>query len=550
MSRSSTKKNPVIVRESASIGASSAEADDDFLFNCFVHHPCLDDLRNPESRIMVLAGRTGSGKTALLRHIEKTQEHVSFVDPLDLSMGYIVNSDVLRFFDNIGADLDIFFKILWKHVLLIEFIRLRYAVKDSAKSRSTMDRFREVFNRNDQRKKAMEYLENWENQFWITMDENVKSLTEKLEQKLNVEIGPEIAKLKAKAGYEHHISKEKKGDIVRRVQQIISTNQLAELNHVLDLLQDDRVNSKGGVYYILIDKLDERWVDESIRFKLIRALIESLKSFRKIRNCKIVVALRSDNLERTNIENVDLSYQKEKYSDYIYELYWNKKQIKELLDKRISYLYKRKYTTENVLFDDVFSYEIKRESAFEFITERTLMRPRDVLSFVNECLRQSEGRPDVPPNALRDAEIRYSSQRLQALYDEWRSTFPTLKAVTEFLSGRAASFSFADLSAADLIAEVAFKIAGDKKIDFDPLFDPAKKVFDGDKPTAHLDFARLMVATLYRVGAIGIKYNKESRFIWVHNDHEEVVTSSIGGETMIRVHLMLHRALNIHQGRA
>src|SRR5260370_35073153 len=50
--------------------------------------------------------------------------------------------------------------------------------------------------------------------------------------------------------------------------------------------------------HILIDKLDEHWVDVSIRFKLIRSLIESLKSFRRISNLKILVALRSDVLER------------------------------------------------------------------------------------------------------------------------------------------------------------------------------------------------------------------------------------------------------------
>jgi hypothetical protein len=56
-------------------------------------------------------------------------------------------------------------------------------------------------------------------------------------------------------------------------------------------------------FHILIDKLDEHWVDVSIRFKLIRSLIESLKSFRRITNLKILVALRSDVLGA--VENQD-----------------------------------------------------------------------------------------------------------------------------------------------------------------------------------------------------------------------------------------------------
>ncbi len=66
-------------------------------------------------------------------------------------------------------------------------------------------------------------------------------------------------------------------------------------------------------YYILIDKLDERWVDDSIRFKMIRALIDALKQFKKIRNLKIIADLRSDVLERVVQETGDLGFQREKF---------------------------------------------------------------------------------------------------------------------------------------------------------------------------------------------------------------------------------------------
>ncbi|MNI99331.1 hypothetical protein D3C73_1583820 [compost metagenome] len=62
--------------------------------------------------------------------------------------------------------------------------------------------------------------------------------------------------------------------------------------------------------FILIDKLDERWVDESIRFRLIRALIASLKSFKAVRNLKVLVALRTDILERVVQETSDITFQR------------------------------------------------------------------------------------------------------------------------------------------------------------------------------------------------------------------------------------------------
>lgn len=48
------------------------------------------------------------------------------------------------------------------------------------------------------------------------------------------------------------------------------------------MLSDQAKDDYGEKYFILIDRLDERWADVSIRFKLIRALIESLKHSEKL----------------------------------------------------------------------------------------------------------------------------------------------------------------------------------------------------------------------------------------------------------------------------
>jgi hypothetical protein len=45
-------------------------------------------------------------------------------------------------------------------------------------------------------------------------------------------------------------------------------------------------------YYIIIDQLDDNWAENDTRYKFIRALIEEIKVFRKIKNIKIIAALR------------------------------------------------------------------------------------------------------------------------------------------------------------------------------------------------------------------------------------------------------------------
>ena len=110
------------------IGAAAAEEDIDFLKNCFVDTgvmSVLSDCRDPRS---IAIGRTGSGKTALLSRLSETEERVIEILPESLSLSYISNSTVLNFFDRLGVKLDIFFKLLWRHVFAVELIKHHFKI--------------------------------------------------------------------------------------------------------------------------------------------------------------------------------------------------------------------------------------------------------------------------------------------------------------------------------------------------------------------------------------------------------------------------------------
>lgn len=313
MARDPTTNNPIVVRPGMTIGSISAESDDEYLFECFVDHPAVTSCQSIKSPGMIVAGRTGSGKTAIIRYIDENAEHATVIEPEAMSLSYVSNSDILRFVQAIGGDLDLLFLALWKHVLCIEFIRLRYNVTSEEKSRSIFSALWERFTKDQRKQKSLQYLRDWEGKFWTTMDQNIKEITEKYETKLQAELGGEVSKFKARGQYDKQISSEKKSELVARARKSINAEQVSELAGVIDMLADVSTEDNMGKYYILIDKLDERWVDDSIRFKLIRALIESLKSFRRIPNLKILVALRSDILERVVQETGDIEFQREKF---------------------------------------------------------------------------------------------------------------------------------------------------------------------------------------------------------------------------------------------
>jgi Cdc6-like AAA superfamily ATPase len=152
------RTNPVVLKPGMTIGANAAEMDDEFLLQCFVHYPPVELCINMASRGMVIDGRTGSGKTAILKFIHSKSEHSVEIDPSEMAMSYVSNSDALNFLHAIGADLDLLFQALWKHVLCIEFIRLKFSVTNETNSRSVFERLRSRFSKDARKTRAIRYL--------------------------------------------------------------------------------------------------------------------------------------------------------------------------------------------------------------------------------------------------------------------------------------------------------------------------------------------------------------------------------------------------------
>jgi len=59
--------------------------------------------------------------------INKTDAIV--ISPETLSFNYLANSTILQFFLEAGVKLDLFFKLLWRHVFTVELLRNRYNLK-------------------------------------------------------------------------------------------------------------------------------------------------------------------------------------------------------------------------------------------------------------------------------------------------------------------------------------------------------------------------------------------------------------------------------------
>lgn len=543
MAKAGKRTNPIVLQAGMSIGTNAAEFDDDFLLPCFVHYPPVDLCMNVGSRGMVIDGRTGAGKTAILRYIATKATNSVTIDPTEMAMSYVTNSDVLQFLQAIGADLDLTFAVLWKHVLCIEFIRLRYKVDSETSSKSVFATILNTFSRDDRKKRSLNYLKNWEGKFWITMDQNIKELTEKVENQVKAEFGAEVEKFKAGGQYEKRMSTDKKSELVARIRKIIHADQLAELAGVVDMLaeleSEDKNRFDETSYYIMIDRLDENWVDVSIRFRLIRALIETLKSFRRITDLKILVAMRSDVLERVIQETRDISFQREKLDDYFIHLKWNKVLLRELVNTRIQKLFRKRYSQGIIQFDDVFPYNVGNVAPFDYMIERTLMRPRDIIAFVNECLNAAEGTYEVTGQTIRKAEIEFSRIRRDALEQEWQSAFPSIRRVLDYIGHKQKPIiSMTEFAEGEDANNLALAIYSENSLALDPLHAAATSHCDLAKPTP-IDFLKEMIVVLYRVGAVGVKLRNGNRYLYSHIDQPILPLAQITDDTRVRIHPML-----------
>lgn len=546
MAKTERRPNPIVLRQGMTIGSSSAETDDEFLFECFVHYPPVDLCTRVQSPAMIVAGRTGAGKTAILRHIERQAEHSVEIDPAEMAMSYVSNSDALNFLQAIGADLDLLFQVLWKHVLCIEFIRLKWSIDGEERSRSIFMRLFERFVNDPRKQRAIQYLRAWEGKFWITMDQNIRELTEKVEGRLHAELGGEIQKFRAGGQYEKRLSTEKKSELVARARKIINANQLSELNSVIEILGSSDLNDSMNKYYILIDKLDNRWVDTAIRFRLIRSLIESLRTFRRITNLKILVALRTDILERVVQETSDITFQREKFEDYFVRLRWTKSELKQLVNKRIDALLKRQYSGKTIYFEDVFRHRVGNQDPFDYMIDRTLMRPRDIIAFVNECIRVSEGQYDVSATHVRRAELEFSRIRRDALEQEWLSAFPSLRKLLDYVSKpKKIVVDMDELCSREHIDELTLSVCASGKIDRDPIFELCRGYVVDNKFEQPIDVAKAAIAILYRVGAVGVKIQAGDKFLYSHVDQPIISADILTTDVRVRIHPMLYGALRI-----
>ena len=532
-----------IFKSNQTIGAAQAELDSHYLAECFVDTGDLLVLRNCDDPRRIVAGRTGAGKSALLARLAELEEHPIQIRPESLALAYIANSNVIAFFTEAGVKMDIFYRLLWRHVLVVEVLKARFNIENEAAKRSFLDTLWQVIPRNKKHELALQYLRNWGESFWKETEYRIQEVTSTLENELQGSVGPSlrgIGVLNASAA--RRLTEQQKEEVVHRAQEVVNKVQIVELSRVIDLLDEVLLNDPQRKYFVVIDKLDEDWVEERLRYQLIRALIETSLDFARIKNVKVIIAARNDLLDRVYRFTRDPGFQEEKYRTSTLQIHWTREQLIEILDSRIGVLVREQYTREPVTHQDVLTPKVGRQAGIDYLLGRTLMRPRDVIQFFNACIAHSDGRPTITLRALREAEGVYSRERLRALADEWFGLYPNLLHLTRLLKRRRETFAADELELGDLeenYLELLVSGQGQNGLDLQMM----NLVFEGAMSLA--EYRTNVLLVFYKVGLVGLKVEAFSPISWGDAGAVTVSNAEVTDATRVYIHKTFWRCLGI-----
>jgi hypothetical protein len=498
-------------RKHDNVGFENAELDESYLRECYYEIGDLAVLLDCQNPRCIVLGRTGSGKSALLLEVEDQVEHPIRINPENLSLQYLSNSTILPKLEAMGVSLGLFYKLLWRHVFAVELIKAKFGLRTEADTRNFLERIWEFFVRDREKERVIDYLTEWGKEFWKDTEYRVKEVASKLETDVKSSLGVKYGGiLEAQIGEGEKITLEEKGELVSRLQSVVDSIQVQHLNRVIELLGESIFAAPQPRFYVLIDRLDESWVDDKFRYRLIKALVETASEMnKKMLAVKIVIAIRQDLLDLVIQQTREPGFQAEKYEPLTVPLKWKQEQLLEMLNKRINALIQRRWSGEPITWGHLMPAKVQKIPTEEYLIGRTLYRPRDLIVFFNACIQQAQDEPKITPTMIADAESEYSVKRLRSLYDEWYAEFPELEACTDLLKKQPAHFRLSTLSDIQT-GELALKLAVAEGRGY--ITRQARKLTD-DAITSQ-DFLASLMTIFYRTGLVGLKTDPASPPGW------------------------------------
>jgi len=367
--------------------------------------------RRGHARLVV--GRKGSGKTAIFYDVRQrafrgNDRLVLDLKPEGHQFARLKESLLERIAPGLREHTMVAF---WNYILLCELAR-KALDKDRITARIDPDRYERyrrlasVYERHDQ---------GWDADFSQRLVRQVEGITSKLQGMDAREIGAQLT-------------------------EVIYKGDVRELSEAVG----EYLHTKESVW-VLVDNLDKGWPvrgTTEIDMLIVRALLDASRKLQHQLEAneielQCLVFLRSDIYEHLRNEMPD------KGKDTALQLGWEDPELfKEIVRRRItnSTGFAEPFTEIWPLLCDPL---VGTQESFSYFVERTLMRPRDLLQFLNRAIDVAinRGHNRVEAEDILQAEKSYSEDMLLATMFEILDTHPEYKDILYTFQGAPVSMS-------------------------------------------------------------------------------------------------------------
>ena len=235
-------------------------------------------------------------------------------------------------------------------------------------------------------------------------------------------------------------------------------------------------------------------------------------------------------------------YQEEKYESLYIRLRWNTTDLTNVVNFRVNQLLKDKYTNRIIFSKDVLPNQILQQSTMQYIVERTLRVPRDIIMFINMCLAQAGGKTRITQKIILAAETQYSHARLKMLGDEWSSDYTDLVslALSVFKKNKAI-YKLGDVDLVEFQDKMLTFLTQPRDQSTDTYKWIYKEVYEYDQPDQLL---YQIINEFFKIGIVGVKLDTYREVYWSHMG-KLVSETDLTDDTKCYIHPAFYRVLGV-----
>lgn len=519
---------PKKFKSNFSLGGVMAE-NDPLLSNAYWDNGDFASMESFQDSRCFVIGRTGSGKSAAFRHLEERHAgRVIRIAPENLSLPYITNLNVMRYLLELEVHLEPLFKALWKHIIIVEIIKHRYKITTPEQKTNIVRALLDKFSRDEGKRKAIAYLEEFGDKFWCEADERVRQIAEGFEHKIDRE-GSIAADLKALSGggssaMSESVRYDVKRELNAKYQKLVNDTQLPRLNEMVSILSNEILESEQHRTFLVVDDLDKDWVDEKLSNILIQCLLETVVDMQRVSHLKILVALRTNIFDQLGrgIQNNKVQMEKIRGSSLLIK--WTENDLRNLLDQRVDAA-SRMYEVDHLGgIKDILPKNKKHNvGALEYILGRTLMRPRDAILYMNSCLREATGESRISWDNIKKSEKRYSIERLEALYDEWKDPYVGINRVFDLFRGH--SYRMGKPEIQEIVGYIALLPSENDFLGAEWVIEMTRDIYSADYASKQWrDLYGKTLDILFKISFLGLVLPNQEQIMYSYSNDSYVIT--------------------------